>query len=234
MTTPTGHQDFQDVVQWRGGPILDQTYSVTAGTPLQATLYLGNFASLQVHITANANTGVQFNLTWYTDAGMSVVIDSQAWDVWSCALRMVTPILGPYLKITVQAGTGGTDTGFVYVGPVNTPVPKTNYQSTKNAINRVAISIPASSQDQMLMPDLTTGTIVLTCDDIHVSGKLRVSTEELNAAGTVLGDVLPTFTMGTAQILTGAARESPVRLTVVNTDGAAAHDFTARLTILSE
>lgn len=234
MTIPQGTPDYQGIAQWRG-PIQEAiSTTATFPTPWTTTQDCTNFASTVVEILG-PTVPVQVTLSYLTEAAGGLQLNQHLWDLLAGQdLSVILPNESNAFVLAVVPGSAGTAIFSVIVAPTNTPATKPQYMVDGNELQANGVSVGASGGYFQHMPQVQPGDGLLIYQDGSGSGKLQFQLTEINAAGATVQFIyfVATVTDTLYHAFPFQAGQYPLQLGVQNNDAAAAHTFTARLSVL--
>jgi hypothetical protein len=222
-----GHPDYQNYANWRGPLIASNAaFALTAANPFNASAVVTNYASLCLDVTTVNTQGANVALTYFTDAGATVQVGSQSWDLMAnVELSVMVPVLGNFVKLAITTVNPGAGNVSVVCFPTNTPVLSARYQHVGAHQHGTAVTVLASSTQQFVMPRIVEGPMTLFYRDRVVSNKLSFALFLANNDGSA-GDRLyfdgPPATVQTVSLL---GHNQPMLFQCNNTDAVTAHTF---------
>lgn len=233
MTTPAvGSGDWQRYAQWRSSQITGQ---VNVPVPFPGGLHFNfnssSFAALYVAGVNRGTSGLTYTLQTEDNIG-SNIIDQMSWVLQpGQQLRQVVPLAGEIGAFNVTTGNSGGGSCNIILKLVNFPPGRPVSPIPLGGARYTSQSVPASGSQVITLPYSGPGPVKLIYSEADAGGKLSLEVQEPFENGTSNGSILfdPAMPAVTNQpvvrdLLIGTV--GPL-LIVRNTDGAAAHTFSA-------
>jgi len=185
MSIGVDHPDWQQITIWRADPLAAfLNFPLSASNPYQASGWVTNFASLILNIGPAGAGGFGCIVTYYTDDTFATPVSAHSWTVAAGqTLKAILPNVANFVGIEVStASVAAVDTN-VIIQPMNTPVPSIRYNGTGNYVDETALSVPAGSTVNYILPYLAEGPGYFYFRDRTTSGHLSVGLFFFTAAG---------------------------------------------------
>lgn len=233
MTTPAvGTGDYQKYAQWRSSQITGQ---VNVAVPFPGGLHFNfngsSFAALSIKGVNRGTSGLTFTLQTEDNIGGNI-LDQSSWVLQpGQQLYQFVPLTGEIGSFNITTGNSGGGACNIALKLVNYPPGRVVIPIPLGGARYTSQSVPASGSQSITLPYAGPGIVKLIYSEADASGKLSLEVQEPFENGTSNGSILfdPAMPAVTNQpvvrdLLVGTV--GPL-LIVRNTDGAAAHTFSA-------
>jgi len=230
MTVPSGgYPDFQAYASFKGTPIVAASAARAAGLFTVGDMNLANYGSLNAAVKCTAGNG-ELKITWWTDSTKTISIDThQIPIVANVTIDLALPTLSSFVTIAINVVSGGGMTESHMFTPSNAIPPYIVNLSIPDMAGNNAKSLAASAVDSLLVDYVVPGNAFLSFTPADATGKIQVQVQAINKSNnvsfTLFNNPGPTAPINVLVILPYA----PCQLVLTNTDGAAAHTYTACL-----
>lgn len=227
-----GRPDFQTVDQQSSTTVVSQVgISFPTGFTL---LYAGpasSWASLLCRFTA-VTGAARVTLTWFADVARTEQIGRDVFLINNnTGAEFRYPVKGPVLTIDLQNDAGAAQVMTIWVSATQSPADGTTYTVQAQQAGQLSRVYNLSETANFFPGFLLSGMATLTFNPFDTTGKLLVAVFVTDQFGTNVRRLayLPAATVPTS--VSFAVPDQPLKLTVVNTDGAATHEADVSLVV---
>jgi hypothetical protein len=226
-----GYPDYQSYAQWRGAVFQQNNAEAIPNT---GKIH-GPFAMYQwsaVHVRVSATVGYfRVRVRWWADAAGTISVGGDNCNMPNTAvLNVYVPSKGPYVTLEFDTVSAAGATAAVTFTPMNGATSRIYYPVTFNPLADATVSIAASGQ--LLIPQYTIHKGLATVNYVpgDANGKIHLTFITVNVDGTISQNLWD-FGNPVASLFQQVVwPDVPVEITLVNTDGAAAHTFSLYVT----